>query len=125
MGSELLVALMLLQVYVSYGEKTSGQLLLSYGFLPAAGSNRHDACLLELTVGAKSRAVQFVQFYLAPTSMAHEVEGHHSTCMPLIIGTWILWFVGIVHPGFFVGPTCGGLAAAWSGGGTLSSLVAD
>mgnify|MGYP006973203602 CR=1 FL=1 len=28
-------------------------------------------------------------------------------CMPLIIGTWILWFVGIVHPGFLLAPLVG------------------
>ena len=39
-----------LQVYISYGQKTSGQLLLSYGFMPAPGSNPHDACLLELSL---------------------------------------------------------------------------
>ena len=39
-----------LQVYISYGQKTSGQLLLSYGFMPALGSNPHDACLLELSL---------------------------------------------------------------------------
>lgn len=35
-------------MYISYGPKTSGQLLLSYGFMPEAGSNPHDACMLEL-----------------------------------------------------------------------------
>ena len=39
-----------LQVYISYGQKTSGQLLLSYGFMPKPGSNPHDACLLELSL---------------------------------------------------------------------------
>ena len=40
------------QVYISYGQKTSGQLLLSYGFVPEAGSNTHDACMLELKLSA-------------------------------------------------------------------------
>ncbi len=35
-------------MYISYGQKTSGQLLLSYGFMPEAGTNPHDACMLEL-----------------------------------------------------------------------------
>ena len=34
----------------SYGQRTSGQLLLSYGFAPSAGENPHDACLLELSI---------------------------------------------------------------------------
>lgn len=38
-----------LQVYVSYGPKSSGELLLSYGFCPPAGTNPHDA--FHLTVG--------------------------------------------------------------------------
>lgn len=37
-----------LQVYITYGQKTSGQLLLSYGFMPEPGSNPHDAYLLEM-----------------------------------------------------------------------------
>ena len=41
-----------LQVYITYGQKTSGQLLLSYGFMPEAGSNPHDACMLELKLSA-------------------------------------------------------------------------
>jgi len=34
----------------SYGQRTSGQLLLSYGFAPTAGENPHDACLLQLSI---------------------------------------------------------------------------
>ena len=36
------------QVYVSYGQKTSGELLLLYGFMLAPESNPNDAYLLEL-----------------------------------------------------------------------------
>ena len=36
------------QVYVSYGQKTSGELLLSYGFMLAPEGNPNDAYLLEL-----------------------------------------------------------------------------
>ena len=36
------------QVYVSYGQKTSGELLLSYGFMLAPESNPHDAYLMQL-----------------------------------------------------------------------------
>ncbi|KAL3156684.1 hypothetical protein ABBQ38_000961 [Trebouxia sp. C0009 RCD-2024] len=36
------------QMYVSYGQKTSGELLLSYGFMLAPESNPHDAYLLQL-----------------------------------------------------------------------------
>jgi SET domain/Rubisco LSMT substrate-binding len=34
------------QIFASYGQKTSGELLLSYGFVPEEGFNPHDACLL-------------------------------------------------------------------------------
>jgi len=36
------------QIFASYGQKTSGELLLSYGFLPEEGLNVHDACLLRI-----------------------------------------------------------------------------
>lgn len=36
------------QLYVSYGQKTSGELLLSYGFMLAPESNPHDAYLMQL-----------------------------------------------------------------------------
>ena len=38
-----------MQVFASYGEKTSGQLLLSYGFAPVH-SNPHDGCDLLLAL---------------------------------------------------------------------------
>ena len=40
------------QLYVSYGPKTSGELLLSYGFMLAPESNPHDAYLLQLALDA-------------------------------------------------------------------------
>lgn len=36
------------QVFVSYGQKPSGQLLLCYGFCPHAGTNPHDAVLVSM-----------------------------------------------------------------------------
>jgi hypothetical protein len=36
------------QLCASYGEKTSGELLLSYGFAPAEGANPHDGSLLRI-----------------------------------------------------------------------------
>ncbi|GAB4816512.1 hypothetical protein N2152v2_003558 [Parachlorella kessleri] len=58
------------QVFVSYGQKTSGQLLLSYGFLPAAGSNPHDACLLELTLPESDPALAWKQEALRSHGLA-------------------------------------------------------
>jgi hypothetical protein len=40
------------QVRISYAPKTSGELLLSYGFLPEEGANPHDACLLVCELGS-------------------------------------------------------------------------
>jgi histone-lysine N-methyltransferase SETD3 len=36
------------QIFCSYGQKTSGEMLLSYGFLPEEGTNVHDACLIRI-----------------------------------------------------------------------------
>ena len=47
-----------MQVYISYGQKTSGQLLLSYGFMPEAGSNPHDACMLEMRLSEDDPSFQ-------------------------------------------------------------------
>ena len=40
-------------------------------------------------------------------------------CMPLIVGTWDIVICGHSTSWLFVGPTCGELTAAWSGGGAL------
>jgi hypothetical protein len=37
-----------LQVFISYGKKSSGELLLSYGFVPKEGTNPNDS--IELLV---------------------------------------------------------------------------
>jgi SET domain len=42
------------QVYTSYGERSSAQLLFSYGFVPEAGTNPHDSVLLSLQVRSAS-----------------------------------------------------------------------
>lgn len=58
-----------LQVFVSYGAKTSGQLLLSYGFLPAPGTNPHDGCLLPLQLGGSPAQQQWKLEALAEHGM--------------------------------------------------------
>lgn len=42
-----------LQVFISYGPKSSGELLLSYGFCPPPGSNPHDAAHIMLSLHHK------------------------------------------------------------------------
>ncbi|KAL0017968.1 hypothetical protein WJX77_002537 [Trebouxia sp. C0004] len=46
------------QVYVSYGPKTSGELLLSYGFMLAPESNPNDAYLLEIALDEDDSQLQ-------------------------------------------------------------------
>jgi histone-lysine N-methyltransferase SETD3 len=48
-------------VCISYGPKSSGELLLSYGFCPAAGSNPHDAAHLHLSLAADDPWLQAKQ----------------------------------------------------------------
>lgn len=43
----------LLQVFISYGNKSNGELLLSYGFVPREGTNPSDSVELPLSL-AKS-----------------------------------------------------------------------
>jgi len=43
------------QVYISYGEKTSGELYISYGFYPE--QNPHDACLFSMHVDSSMQDV--------------------------------------------------------------------
>ena len=45
------------EVTISYGEKSSGLLLLSYGFSPEPGANPHDCCQLALRLDAADPAL--------------------------------------------------------------------
>lgn len=47
------------EAVVSYGEKGSGELLVAYGFVPAVGSNSHDAHGLRLQVRSPRSGWQF------------------------------------------------------------------
>ena len=44
------------QVFASYGEKPSGELLLSYGFIPRPGTNPHDSVAVDAGVRRVIRA---------------------------------------------------------------------
>lgn len=39
-----------LQVFISYGKKSNGELLLSYGFVPKEGTNPSDSVELSLSL---------------------------------------------------------------------------
>ena len=56
----------------SYGQKTSAELLLSYGFLPSPEENPHDACHLRLRLSAEDSQ------QAAKTDLLHE-HGHDVT----------------------------------------------
>jgi histone-lysine N-methyltransferase SETD3 len=53
------------QVFISYGQKTSGELLLSYGFAPPPGANPHDACLLPGSLDPADSAAEWKERALA------------------------------------------------------------
>lgn len=40
----------LMQVFISYGKKSNGELLLSYGFVPTEGTNPSDSVELPLSL---------------------------------------------------------------------------
>lgn len=39
-----------MQVFISYGKKSNGELLLSYGFVPREGTNPNDSVELPLSL---------------------------------------------------------------------------
>ena len=69
------------QVVASYGEKTSGQLLLSYGFAPVH-DNPHDGCDLVLALEADDPQRNAKVALLAERSLQATVE------FPLKLGGW-------------------------------------
>jgi histone-lysine N-methyltransferase SETD3 len=69
------------QVFASYGEKTSGQLLLSYGFGPVH-DNPHDGCDLPLGLDADDPQHDAKAALLAERGMEATVE------FPLKLGGW-------------------------------------
>ena len=68
-------------MFASYGEKTSGQLLLSYGFAPVHG-NPHDGCDLLLSLDLDDPQRDAKAAVLAERGMETPVE------FPLKLGGW-------------------------------------
>jgi Rubisco LSMT substrate-binding/SET domain len=52
-----------LQVFISYGPKSSGELLLAYGFCPPPGSNPHDAAHVTLAPVGTMREAKLRALY--------------------------------------------------------------
>lgn len=48
----------LLQVFISYGRKSNGELLLSYGFVPRQGTNPRDSVELPLSLKKSDKCYQ-------------------------------------------------------------------
>lgn len=44
-----------IQVFISYGKKSNGELLLSYGFVPKEGTNPSDSVELSLSLKKSDR----------------------------------------------------------------------
>lgn len=44
-----------LQVFISYGKKSNGELLLSYGFVPKEGTNARDSVELSLSLNKSDK----------------------------------------------------------------------
>ncbi|WIA32213.1 hypothetical protein OEZ86_003062 [Tetradesmus obliquus] len=78
------------QVFISYGPKSSGELLLSYGFCPPAGSNPHDAAHLSFNLQdsdpwlqAKQQALQR-QGKASSESFALRIDGLPAELLPFL-----------------------------------------
>jgi histone-lysine N-methyltransferase SETD3 len=86
----LLILLLPPQVFISYGPKSSGELLLSYGFCPAAGSNPHDAAHLTFSLDPKDPWLQAKQQALqqrgmsSSESFALRIDGLPAQLLPFL-----------------------------------------
>ncbi|KAL4443502.1 hypothetical protein ABPG75_011239 [Micractinium tetrahymenae] len=62
------------EVHISYGQKTGGELLLSYGFTPKPADNPHDGCKLRLALrpgdpAAPAKAAALAAFGMGPSQL--------------------------------------------------------
>lgn len=46
---------LMMQVFISYGKKSNGELLLSYGFVPREGTNPSDSVELSLSISKSDK----------------------------------------------------------------------
>lgn len=53
--SYFLLRKILLQVFISYGKKSNGELLLSYGFVPKEGTNPNDSVDLPMSLNKSDK----------------------------------------------------------------------
>lgn len=60
------------QVYASYGNRSSGELLLSYGFVPALGTNPYDMAKLKLCVDPRDPMAEAKEALLEELGLGFE-----------------------------------------------------
>ena len=60
------------QVYASYGNRSSGELLLSYGFVPALGTNPYDMAKLQLRVDPRDPMAETKEALLEELGLGFE-----------------------------------------------------
>ncbi|XP_059449906.1 ribulose-1,5 bisphosphate carboxylase/oxygenase large subunit N-methyltransferase, chloroplastic [Corylus avellana] len=70
------------QVFISYGKKSNGELLLSYGFVPKEGTNPSDS--VELSVSLK----KYDKCYKEKLEALRKYEFSASQCFPIQITGW-------------------------------------
>ncbi|KAL2482209.1 Rubisco methyltransferase family protein [Forsythia ovata] len=70
------------QVFISYGRKSNGELLLSYGFVPREGTNPRDSVELSLSLGKSDRC------YKEKLEALKKYGLSVSQCYPLQITGW-------------------------------------
>ncbi|KAI5660639.1 hypothetical protein M9H77_19962 [Catharanthus roseus] len=72
------------QVFISYGKKSNGELLLSYGFVPREGTNPRDAVELSLSIKKSDKC------YKEKMEALEKYGLSVSQCFPLQISGWPL-----------------------------------
>ncbi|KAF5482635.1 hypothetical protein F2P56_003189 [Juglans regia] len=70
------------QVYISYGKKSNGELLLSYGFVPKEGTNPSDSVELSLSLKKSDKC------YKEKLEALRKYELSTSQCFPIQITGW-------------------------------------
>ncbi|GMY09625.1 ribulose-1,5 bisphosphate carboxylase/oxygenase large subunit N-methyltransferase, chloroplastic [Fagus crenata] len=70
------------QVFISYGKKSNGELLLSYGFVPKEGTNPRDSVELSLSLNKSDKG------YKEKLEALRNYELSGSQCFPIQITGW-------------------------------------
>ncbi|XP_042478929.1 ribulose-1,5 bisphosphate carboxylase/oxygenase large subunit N-methyltransferase, chloroplastic isoform X2 [Macadamia integrifolia] len=79
------------QVFISYGKKSNGELLLSYGFVPREGTNPNDSVELPLSLNKSDKC------YGEKLEALKKHNLSASECFPLQITGWPLELMGYAY----------------------------